>query len=122
MKLSLADRFWAKVEKTEGCWLWNASLGSTGYGQINSGGRGKPLKAHRVSWELHYGQTQLQVLHRCDNTRCVNPSHLFLGTQSDNMKDMASKKRNPRGMDHWTKRGQWSRSGGRFTKGGWHEA
>lgn len=86
---SLKQRFFAKVRKTTGCWLWTASLYENGYGQFD----GK--RAHRVSWELAHGPIPrgLKVLHRCDVKNCVRPSHLFLGTLSDNMQDALKKGR-----------------------------
>jgi hypothetical protein len=94
----LEERFWEKVAKGDGCWLWTASLGSTGYGQIcvrDEKGQYRQTKAHRVSWILTNGPIPggLQVLHKCDNPPCVNPDHLFLGTAIDNMRDMAAKGR-----------------------------
>jgi len=94
---SLVERFWSKVNKTEGCWFWTASTSKSGYGQLGSGGRPHTmLKAHRVSWELANGPIRdgLWVLHQCDNPICVNPDHLFLGTNLDNIADMNRKKRN----------------------------
>lgn len=86
----IADRFWPKVQKTDVCWLWIGAT-SAGYGRI---GRGR-AKDHEVSWELHNGPVPhgLWVLHKCDNPPCVRPDHLFLGTQSDNMKDAEAKGR-----------------------------
>ncbi len=98
---SLEERFWSKVNKTSspyGCWLWIASLSTTGYGQIYRG-RGKGMVfAHRVSWLIHFGDIPegMSVLHNCpggDNPLCVNPAHLWLGTQADNMHDMWAKGR-----------------------------
>jgi hypothetical protein len=88
-----AERFWSKVEKTPGCWLWSAFKNGPGYGWFRVGQ--KPRQAHRVSWELHNGPIPdgLQVLHRCDVRSCVRPDHLFLGTQLDNIADMLAKGR-----------------------------
>lgn len=96
MKRPLADRFWEKVQKTEGCWLWTGATDGGGYGQIGSDtGSPVPFKAHRVSYQLHVGPIpdRLEVLHTCDNPPCVRPDHLFLGTQTDNMRDCAAKGR-----------------------------
>jgi len=93
---TLERRFWEKVRPTAGCWTWEASLDGRGYGQIafKRGGKGN-MRAHRVSWEIHNGPIpdDLHVLHRCDNPPCVNPDHLFLGTQRDNVQDMWAKGR-----------------------------
>lgn len=94
---NLEQRFWAKVSKSasDECWLWTAARSRHGYGVIRLGGAGNGnILAHRLSWELHNGPTGgLYVLHRCDVPACVNPNHLFLGTQADNMKDMFRKGR-----------------------------
>ena len=93
----LEERFWEKVDKAgpDDCWLWNAGRTVFGYGAIGSKGRGKILLAHRVSWELANGPIPdgLHCLHRCDNPPCVNPAHIFLGTQTDNNADMRAKGR-----------------------------
>ena len=89
----LETRFWSKVHKTEGCWLWTASRRRDGYGYISV--YGMMSAAHRVAWRLSYGDIPpgLFVLHHCDNKVCVRPDHLFLGTQKDNVHDAISKGR-----------------------------
>jgi hypothetical protein len=76
-----------------GCWIWKRSKNNKGYG--HPGFKGKPILAHRLSYLTFIGEipNNLFVLHTCDNPTCVNPKHLFLGTQEDNMKDMVNKNR-----------------------------
>lgn len=93
----LGDRFWLRVDKSGDCWLWLGARRASGHGVVARGGhQGGMLGAHRVAWELTNGTVPdgLQVCHRCDNPPCVNPAHLFLGTQGDNMRDMHAKGRN----------------------------
>jgi len=101
----LSERFWEKVNVrgSEECWPWLAATKQGGYGRI-SGERGEPQLSHRVAYKLAVGTIPdgLVVCHRCDNPSCVNPSHLYLGTQADNLCDMRSKGRGnpPRGSRH----------------------
>jgi hypothetical protein len=92
---TLRVRFEAKYipEPNSGCWLWTAACNQAGYGEISVGA--ERHGAHRISWELHRGKIpeRMYVLHRCDNPSCVNPEHLFLGTQSDNAIDYWAKGR-----------------------------
>lgn len=93
------ERFWRHVKKTDSCWVWTGYTNPFGYGEIRVGstrdGSRRMKQAHRFSWELHYGPIpqDLFILHKCDNPPCVNPDHLFLGTQLDNMRDMIRKDR-----------------------------
>lgn len=100
----LADRFWAKVNKTEGCWLWTCYTMGNGYGIFTISRHNQEL-AHRVSWELANGPIPegMDVLHNCpdgDNPACVNPSHLWIGTAKDNTQDMIKKRRHAHGETH----------------------
>lgn len=93
--LPLADRFWQKVEKAgeSECWEWVGTIDRGGYGRIQVEDRLE--SAHRVSWMLARGAIPhgLWVLHQCDNRKCVNVAHLFLGTRTDNVRDMYAKGR-----------------------------
>lgn len=98
------DRFWSKVSYGpsassmigQECWPWTGAASDEGYGRFLLNGRnGGYVMAHRYAWEQANGPIPdgLFVLHRCDNPRCVNPWHLFLGTKGDNNRDRAAKGR-----------------------------
>jgi len=94
-------RFWDKVNKTDSCWNWISYIqGNYGKFWLNGG----PKLAHRVSWELYNDAIpkDMYICHKCDNTICVNPNHLFIGTPKDNTLDMIKKNRqsNRKGEDN----------------------
>lgn len=97
-KKTIEQMFWERVTKVAPaeCWNWEGAPAEGGYGGLTvSRVRRSALRAHRVSWELHNGPVPdgLSVLHKCDNRKCVNPSHLFVGTQRDNVIDCLTKGR-----------------------------
>ena len=84
------------LDTKTGCWNWKKHIGTHGYGSMSRG-----RLAHRVAYQKYVGPIPRgqHVLHRCDNRRCVKPAHLFIGTQSDNLKDASDKGRlNPKSI------------------------
>lgn len=98
---SVKKRFEKHVVRNDGCWDWKGCIHHSGYlpfnyyGSINS-------YAHIVSWKIHFGEIPkgMCVCHKCDNKKCTNPEHLFLGTQKENVDDMYSKNRGQTGTKH----------------------
>lgn len=107
-KKSVAERFWEKVKVGDNskCWEWQATRTKHGYGHFRV--QGKLKLAHRIAYELVHGKfpDTFDVLHNCDNRACVNPGHLWLGTDSDNMRDMVAKGRNVTHIKEFIKRGE----------------
>lgn len=97
MKKPIQERFFSKVKKqVSGCHEWIGFLMPNGYGQFHKDG--KTAYAHRVAWEIANGSMPDGfVLHKCDNRKCVNPDHLFVGSFDDNMADMMAKNRQAAG-------------------------
>lgn len=95
--------FWSKVKtgSKEDCWEWQGALYSNGYGFVRRRKYKKAILAHRYSFflcgKLEDLFSSIKVLHKCDNPKCVNPDHLYLGTQQDNMRDKIDRNRQAKG-------------------------
>lgn len=97
LKQKVLDRF--IPEPMSGCWLWTGTCNNYRYGAIKH--KRKIFAAHRLSYEIHRGEVgTFCVLHKCDTPECINPEHLFLGTNSDNTQDRNDKGRQASGSRH----------------------
>lgn len=86
-----ARNFWRHVDKSGECWIWTGAVDKAGYGRF--GMNHTSHTANRIAWMLTHGDPgKLFVCHKCDNTLCVRPSHMFLGTPKDNQHDKIFKK------------------------------
>lgn len=99
VKEKMPELFWTKIKfgEPDDCWEWTRSLNGIGYPYFQTivDGKHKNVLGHRFLYRLVYGleKIELQVCHTCDNRKCCNPNHYFLGTQSDNLNDMVKKGR-----------------------------
>ncbi len=122
--MQLRERFESKIRVTPGCWHWTAAALPRGYGRFGLPNR-KVALAHRMSYELYVGSIPdgMVVRHRCDTPSCVNPDHLELGTQADNVADMMLRGRHgqsakthcPKGHEY-TEENTYRHKGGRWCR------
>lgn len=94
---SIVQRFESKFSKVEGCWNWNAYIDKDGYGRFRIGN--KQVRSNRASYLIYKGAIgeNLVIRHKCDNPSCVNPDHLEIGTNFDNVMDMVCRNRQAKG-------------------------
>lgn len=110
------ENFWAKVNKTETCWLWTAALNPGGYGRLRGRSNGKRVMrlAHRLSFEIHNGEIPegMQVDHACHRKACVNPDHLRAATNKENGENLAGPHADSssgiRGVSWHKRAGKWA--------------
>lgn len=99
---TIEQRFWMKVKKgdIDACWEWIGAKDTRGYGRMIV--KGKNDGSNRIAWQIFYGEIppHMEICHKCDNTSCVNPNHLFLGTHQDNENDKRDKGRTIKGSKH----------------------
>lgn len=99
--MTLDERFWFCVvrKSNDECWEWTGTKTNRGYGNIEIDGHA--VGAHRLSYIIHFGEIppNMDICHHCDNRGCVNPNHLFVGTNMDNVQDKIRKGRQPHGMN-----------------------
>lgn len=109
---SIPDRFWSKVDASGDCWIWTGTKNASGYGVLCLHRSEPRVTAHRYSAMLHFGMfdVRLHVLHTCDVRDCVNPKHLYLGTNQENVADMVERRR------HWAHRMDACKRGHAYTE------
>lgn len=115
----LPERFWAKVRKSDRCWIFTGTLAGFGHGHFWTGRRME--RAHRISWLLSNGPIpeKMCVCHRCDVPACVRPDHLFLASKADNARDMYKKHRDSQSRKEQCKNGHPFNAENTYRRGQW---
>lgn len=101
-KRPIKERLMEKMTPApNGCWEWTGGMRADGYGLVWF--EGKAQRAHRIAYQVLKGplDTKDVLCHKCDNRKCINPDHIFIGSRADNVRDAASKNRMPHGKSHW---------------------